>query len=350
MGGAAENLGIEALAGDTDMVTVFDDFNHIMPNAPLPTVPTSDAATNAWTDCGWVISDAGATTTPVAGYIGMNNPATVTNDYSSCIKIYGGTADDEGGNFQLDLIAADLASAANNLTALSGRYNFPHMWIPETAAIQEGGLLAGDTANTALDGTTWMFACRVGFRSDDNATTGAGNWDSNTFIGFAKTAEAAVMTPTTGVISVAAADDVLVGFHIPLDGSIDGISQRVGNTAYAAGTNFTELRPAGSVDNTVANLCDVVGQTVWYDLAFRMDIIDMSDVANNGTTQFYWRRVLPGMQLGDWNRHTTVLTNQTPNSATSLVPTIEHLNGLLADADSAILLDWWCFGRSRVNR
>lgn len=353
MGGAAENMGIEALAGDTDLVTIFDDFNHIMPTVALPVVALGDAATNVWEECGWVLTDAGSTTTPVAGTISMNDPAVVTEDFSSCLKIYSGTADDEGGSMQLDMVAADMACTANNTTALSGRYNFPHMWIPETDALQEGGLTAGATANTALDNTTWVFACRVGFRSDDDAAAsddGLGGWDSKAFIGFAKTAEAAVLLPATGLVSAAAADDVLVGFHICELGEIYGISQRTGNTAYATGTNRVEITAAGSVDNSLANNCDVAYQTTWYDLAFRMDVVDMSDANNNGTTKFFHRRVLPGVQLGDWIPHPTVLTDQTPNSATSLVPTIELVNGPTAGADGCIMLDWWAFGRNRINR
>jgi hypothetical protein len=336
MGGAASGLGIEALAGDTEMVTVFDDFNgHIAQD--------SFSGATILEDSGWVLTDVGV---PVADVIHMNSAATVVRDFDSCLHIFPGTDDDAGGNMQLDVINGAIGTLVTN-------HPFPHIWVPETATIPSGGLLSGVStdAGEGLDNTSWMFATRIGFRSDDTAQAGAGVWNSKCFIGWARAGDTSIMTATTGALSVAGATDFLIGFHVPEDGSIDGISQgRLGTTAYVEGTNFTELVAAGGVNNTVANSCSVVYQTVWYDLALRMDITNMSDDAANGTTTFYYRRVQPGVALPPWTVHTTQLDNATANSSVALVPTIEAINGPTAGRDGSILIDWWAFGRNRVNR
>jgi len=198
-----------------------------------------------------------------------------------------------------------------------------------------------------------MFAGRVGFRSDDNATTAGaggnlGDWDSKAFIGWAAAGDASILDHDTGVVTTTAGN--LHGFHICELGEINGVSKRTTADAMAAGTNYTGLRGNGAVFNTLANGCDTVFQTVWYDLALRMDITDMSDDDDNGQTTFYWRRVRPGRQLGGWTRHATILQNETANHTVALVPTIEFINGPTADCDGAILIDWWAFGRNRVNR
>ena len=341
MGGAAQDLGIEALAGETDLVTVFDDFNSVMTTTALPVAVTGDAATNAFTDSGWVLSDAGTTTTPVAGTIGMNDPAVVGDVYESSLKIFSGTADDEGGNMQLDAINADLASAANNLTALSTTRTFPHIWFPETGA-----------GVTAADHTTWMFACRIGFKADITTTSGpdaVGDWDSKAFIGFAVAGEAAVLAPATGVISVTAAADQVLGFHMCELGEIYGVSQRVGTTAYVEGTNRVTIRGAGGINGYVANGVETAGDVKWFDLALRMDVSDWN-AAENGTTTFYSRELNFGEQTGDWSQHPTVLQNQVPYHTVALVPTIELVNGPTAGCDGLIMVDWWAMGRNRVNR
>ncbi|OGR29708.1 MAG: hypothetical protein A2139_02355 [Desulfobacca sp. RBG_16_60_12] len=322
MGGAAEGLGIEALAGDTEMVTVFDDFNGV--------VKGTDTFGGAaiFEDSGWVLTDIGA---PTNDAISMNDVSDVAALYNSCLTVYGGDADDAGGSMALDLLNGAIGTEV-------GTQVFPHMWIPETAA--------GAGVN---DNSTWVFATRVGIRAD-LTTTGNGDWDSKFFIGFQVAGETNIMTAATGALIVAGADDILYGFHCGEDGSVDGIAQRLGTTAYAAGTNFTELIAAGGVDGTVANGAVTAGDTMWFDLAFRMDIVDQSDAANNGRVRFFHRKVLPGRPLGDWNPHPAVLTNQCPNHTVALVPVIEMINGPTATVDGIIFLDWWAFGRNRVNR
>lgn len=326
------NLGIETLAGDLDMAFVFDDFNGV-----VPTEGFGDAAN--WETLGWVATDVGV---PVADEAGMNDAADVDQWYPSCIRLFTGTADDAGGNLQLDRVNA-------SLPASSGAH-FPHIWIPETAA-----------GAAILDNTVLVFACRIGLRAD-LTTDGSGDWDSKCFVGWAEAGDTSVMTAATGAITIASTGP-LVGFHIPEDGSIDGISHRTVATAMAEGTNFTELHAAGAVDGTVANGAAAAGDTVWYDLALRMHITDMSDDNANGATTFFSRRVprvtgapghryraLPGEGLGDWREHGTVLTNQTPNNDVALVPTIEAINGPTADRDGVVFLDWWAFGASRLSR
>ena len=351
-GGAGLNLPADCLAGEGDMIGVFDDFNSVIPNTEFGATASTDGQVNIWEENGWVMTDVGS---PANEEVGMMDPADVSEWSPSCIRIATGDTEDTGGNMQLDLINSPtvqsggyLGSATEDLTFL--RRNFPHLWIPETAA-----------GVAVLDNTTWVFACRVGLRADRDAV-GAGAWDSKAFIGWAVAGEGAIMTPSTGVLAVASAADQLLGVHIPEDGSIDGISQRVGTTAYAEGTNFTELISAGGVDGTTANGSATAGDTTWFDLALRMDITDHSATAN-GATRFFYRGPLrsatngggdvfdtPGQGYQPWIEHGTSLVNQVPLHTVSLVPTIEVINGPTADTDGVLLLDWWTFGCSRLSR
>lgn len=339
MGGAAGGMGIEALAGDSDLVTVFDDFNHVVPNDEFGAT-TGDADTSPLGDAGWVLTDVGS---PVAETVGINDPTDVSQGFESCLRIFTGTADDAGGNMQLDLINADLASGANHLTSLSSPSSFAHIWIPETGA-----------GAAELDNTVWTFACRVGMESG----AADGLWAAKYFIGWAEAGDTGILTPGGGAITQAETGP-LVGFHCGEDGSIDGISQRTVNTAYAEGTNFTELLAAGETDGTVANGAVTAGDIMWFDLALRMTITDMSDNDANGSTEFFYRKVLPATGIvgqtpirgvNPWIRHPTVLLNQTPNNDVALVPTIEVINSDDAGEDATFYLDWWAFGTSRFSR
>jgi hypothetical protein len=339
LGSAGENMGIEATAGESELVTVHDDFNDVIPNTALAVV-SGAAATGPWSDAGWVTTeDAG--NAAVADTIGMNDPTDVSEMFHSSIRFFPGTADDSGGNMQLDLVNADFASALNDLTSLSTRRAFPHIWIPE------------NTTATILDNTVITFACRVGFQSGEAVD---GDWEGKAFIGFAAAGDTSVMDHDTGVLTDAVGN--LHGFHIPEDGSIDGISKRITGDSLVSGTNFTELRAAGAVDGTIANGVGTIGDVLWYDLALRMNITDMSDNDANGSTTFYSRPVLPSTAApglagrGDtsgWSTH-TVLSNQTPNHSVALVPTIEVMNGPTAGDDVVFFLDWWSFGISRFSR
>lgn len=323
-GGAGFDLPIECTNGETNLVGVVDDFNGVVPTEAF------GGAAN-WETMGWILTDVGI---PAADEVGMNDPADVDQWNPSCVRIFPGTTDDAGGNMQLDRINASLPA--------SGGHYFPHLHIPET-----------DAGAAALDNTEIVFACRAGFRAD-LTTTGAGDWNSKAFIGFAVAGDTGLMTAATGALTAAGAAEQLVGFHIPEDGSIDGISQRDGSTAYADGTNFTELAAAGAVDGTVANGAITAGDTMWFDLAFKLTITDWSDDNANGATEFYWRRLTPtstskAVKQGGWQKHGTALTNQAPNHTVGLVPTIEVINGPTAGRDGVVYLDWWAFGVSRFS-
>ena len=338
MGGAAAGCNLEALTGDTEMVTVFDDFNGIVLTDEF------DEATN-WEPSGWTLTqDAGVA--GVGAQISMNDPieATTTHDYSSCIQIYGGTADNSGGNMQLDLLN-------NTYGTPTTAHEFQHIWIPTTLTIPAGGDLSGvaTDAGEALDNTSWMFATRVGFRASHLATAGDGDWEGAFFIGWARAGDTSLITHDTGVITGAA--NMCHGFHVCILGEIYGVSKRIaGDAVSAAVGNYTEIRGAGSVDNTVANGCAVAYSTCWWDLAMRIDITDQSLDTGNGFTTFYTRRVIPGEPLRPWEQHGTVLENETPNYAVSGVPTIELIQGATAGEDCSVLIDWWAMGRNRVNR
>jgi hypothetical protein len=221
---------------------------------------------------------------------------------------------------------------------------FPHIFIDNTGS-----------GVTNLDETTFTFACRLGLKADET-TTGAGNWNGAAFIGWAMAADTSIMTHNTGVITIAS-DGPLVGFHIPIDGSIDGISHRTAATVMAEGTNFTELAAAGAVDGTLVNGAETAGDVCWWDLALRMDITDSSETTGNGFTTFYSRQVnlqtgtpgSSGYRQNPWNKHRTVLVDQTPASATTMVPTIEVLSGATAGQNCQFFIDWWAFGKSRLS-
>ena len=116
------------------------------------------------------------------------------------------------------------------------------------------------------------------------------------------------------------------------------------------------------MDGTVANGAAVAGDTVWYDLALRMDFADISETTGNGTTTFYYRRVptingAAGWTDSDqstanfnWTTHSTVLTDQCPNNDEALIPTIEWINGPTGNTDGVVYLDWWSMGMTRPSR
>lgn len=338
MGGAASGMGLECLTGDTEMVTTFDDFNGIVKQEGF------DGVTN-WETCGWILTeDQGAGGAVTDDMISMNDGVNVTHDYSSCIRIFAGTDDQKGGSMKLDVING--ATGASTVSR-----DFPHIWVPETATIPAGGQLSGAAGDAAegLDNTTWAFATRVGFRSDDVAVTGAGEWEGAFFIGWVGSDLTSVLDHDTGVVTTTNLEGV--GFHVCILGEIYGVSQRLDADAVSAAVgNYTQIHPTGAVHNTVANNCSILGQTVWWDLALRMDITNMNDNDANGTTTFYTRRVIPGEPLRPWAKHETVLTNETPNCDVALVPYIELINGTTADQDASVLIDWWAMGRNRVNR
>jgi hypothetical protein len=320
-GGAGENLGLDAVAGESDLVTTFDDFNRIIVAEGF-----GDAA--EWETKGWTMVDAGA---GVAGdAVSMNAIAGELHD--SCLRINVGTTDDQGGNMQLDYATPPT----------DGGGSFPHIYIP---------------INTSLaDQTLVVFACRVGLIPE--GTT----WGGKVFIGFAEDGDYSsatgnpILTAAGGAIDVANLIGPIIGFHIPEDGSIDGVSQRTASDPMAEGTNFTDL--TGTTWNTGLT----AGSPVWFDLAFRMHITDVDQAADNGTTTFYWRQVsgstpAPGLAanlavgdgIGEWKKHSTVLENQTPNNGVRLVPTIEAMNGGAGD-EIDLLVDWWAMGISRFSR
>ena len=349
-GGAAFNQSVSGLEGESDLVTVFDDFNQAVTTT---TFGTSAGATtsNGFEDAGWVCTDVG---TPSNDQIGQNDVGDVDQWIPSCLRIDTGDTEDTGGNMQLDWINSRAASAVDVAGTADFRVNtpsYPHLWIPETAA-----------GAGALDNQILTFSCRLGFRADDEvAGDTSGDWDSKAFIGFAVAGDTGIMTASTGALASGAAAQQLLGFHINEDGDIHGIAQRDGSVSYAAGTNFTELKGAGAVDGTVANGSNAAGDTVWYDLALRARVTDWSDDDANGAVEFYYRRVMPTLGIGGdrshpgpgrgsaWVKHGTALENAIPYHTVALVPTIEVINGPTADRDGVVYLDWWSFGVTRPS-
>jgi hypothetical protein len=336
-GGAGLNLGIEALTGETEMITVFDDFNDVLKGSD------TFGGSAIFEDHGWVLTDDVGGSSVAGDAIILNDPSNVSVYAPSCLYLHPGTTADTGGNMQLDLLNGAIGTQVGNA-------RFPHLWIPETAA-----------GVTVLDNTVWVFACRLGFRAD-LTTTSSGDWDGKFFIGWAEAGDTSLMTHTDGLITITSGGP-LVGFHAREDGSLHGVSHRTPATAIAEGTNDETILAAGSLDGTVANGAVTAGDTMWFDVALRMDITDMSDDAANGTTRFYYRKVrdissgapgrrdgrLAGDGPGGWVQHGTPLENQTPNNDVALVPTIEILDGPTTDTDCVVMIDWWCFATSRYS-
>lgn len=313
-----ENLLIKATEGSGDIVTTFDDFNWVIPNA------TFGDLTGAFRDNGWVTTD--GSVAPTNDLIGQNNNFG-SGTFESCLRLTVGDVADSGGNIQLFPTSGGVASAF-----------WPHIWWPEVTA-----------GAAILDNTILVFACRVGLL----ASAGTAQ-DCKAFIGYALGGDTSVMTAATGALST----DSLYGFHINGDaGSTQGIfaiGQRTAGTAYAEGTNRTLLYPATEL--TAGHTATVVS---WYDLAFRIHITDMS-ASSNGSITFYTRKpgstTTPGLggtssqsNLSGWREHSTKLLNQSPNTTTGYVPTIEVLNGGGAVL-SVMLVDWWGMGMSRWSR
>lgn len=339
VGGAFQDASIEALIGETSKITTFDDFNGVV-------IGEGFADTAYWEQSGWVLSeDAGVAS--VTEDISMNDATNTTQDFNSCIQIYGGTADNSGGSMKLDAVAGTVSGATTGQTT---NHQFPHIWIPEVLTVPTDGGLAGvaGDAGEALDNTSWSFATRVGFRAEHDGT-GDGDWEGAFFIGWAPSGDISLITHDTGVVTGAA--NMAFGFHVCILGEIYGVSKRLEADAVSAAVgNYTEIQPAGSVDNSIANHCDVVGQTCWWDLAFQMDITNQSDDDANGWTRFWTRRVLRGKPLGPWNLHSTILTNETPNADDAVVPHIELITSAAAGEDCSVLVDWWAMSCNRVNR
>jgi hypothetical protein len=343
MGGAALNLPIGCLEGESDMVYTFDDFNGVSD-------VDSFSGAGILEYSGWILTDDGSA--PTGDTIGMNDAATTSADFDSCLRIFPGTADSSGGNMQLDHLNG--AVSTENLST----HDFKHLWVPEKLGVPSRG--AGGAA-TALDDTTWVFATRIGLNAD---VTGTGtNWNGAMFIGWAAAGDTQIMDHDTGAITTTNGE--LFGFHVNIDGSIEGVSKRTAGDAQVDGTNYSELLAAASADNTVANGARVVNDTMWFDLALRMDITDMSDDSGNGSTRFFHRGPLnrvsplnpgrdefaqPGQGYMPWREHSTVLLNETPNGGDCHVPTIECLNGATGGLDCCMYVDWWMMGRSRVSR
>jgi len=322
-GGAGLNLPAECLAGEGDMIGIFDDFNGVM-------LTEAGNGTAHWETQGWILADFGV---PVADGVGMND-IDGAGAFDSCIRLNAGTADDTGITMQLDRVTATHPQG-------SGGNLFHHIWLADNATA------------TSMDNTTFVFACRVGIIPEGTTATG------KAFIGWSGAANATIQTATTGVLLTGDANtDQKVGFHINGEtdqaANISGISQRVGTTGYTEGTNFTDLTGVWNTGLTA-------GAPVWYDLALRMDVGDRSATAN-GSTRFYHRKLnslsvpsgkdvfsLPGEGYAPWIEHGTVLENQIPNGTSPLVPTIEAVNGG-AGGEIDLLVDWWAFGMSRLDR
>jgi hypothetical protein len=314
-------MNLFALDGESEIVSVFDDFNGFVEDG------TFGAVGGPMENQGWDMVDVGG---PAGDYVEMNDE-TIEGDFYSSLHIYCGTNADTGGNMQLLGAGATVTEPVS-----SGGGGFPHIWIPGTGQ-----------SVTALDDTVITFGCRLGIVS--NAVT----YDGKIFIGFAEAGDTAIMTPATGAIVVATGG--LQGFHIDGDtaNAMRWISQRTAGTALAEGTNMETL-----LTGTDITAGYTAGTPRVFDLTFRIHSSDMSDNAANGFGVCGWREVtgqtapgmeglaLPGEGYVPYNLSDT-LDNQSPNSVAHLVPTIEVINGPTNLTQYKV--DWWFMGISRYT-
>ncbi len=332
-GGAGLNLSLDAVMGEGDMITVFDDFN-----GRVDVEGFGDSA--FWDILGWVLTeDAGVT--PVSDQVGMNSGL----DCNSCISLDPGTADNSGGQLMLDPVGGALPTISGHAA--------PVMYIPRNGYVRTGGVGGGlDPA----DNTTWVFACRVGLQSGD---TTSGNWDSRVYVGWHRSTSALVHDSDLLTTSTAPC-----GFHFLTDGSLRGLAKRTNGESEVEGTSWTELLPAGSADGTLANGASAIGDTMWFELAVRMQIDDASSTTDNGSVRFFHRGPTnipatvnpgssqftnPGEGYIPWIEHPTALINATPTLNADYFPCIEVINGPTGGNDCIVYLDWWTMGRSRIR-
>jgi hypothetical protein len=229
-GGAGLNLGIEALAGETEMITTFDDFNDRRDAAAVagagdPRPGWFSSVINVATGNLINLNDPGATPQPVA--------------FQSSLRVLPGTIEDAGVNLQI-VGGTDGSS--------------PHVWIQDRDADAAGG-----------DNTSIVFACRVGVGL---AAAAAGEvWQGKFFVGFAISGDVQVLNNTTGEIDLAT-DGPLLGFHMAEDGHIDLISVRDGIAGpLVDGTHFTQLVDTSWNANLQPELGTANHQPTWFDLA-----------------------------------------------------------------------------------
>jgi hypothetical protein len=332
-GGGGLNMGVDALFGETELITVFEDYNMQFADvAPGPGAPHG-----AWD----TVAIGG-----VGPRVSVNDPA-VSTIFHSAILLNCGATGDGGINGRLE----------NATTGLQDT-----MWFP------------GNVPAANADHTVLTFSCRVGLNTDD----AGGVFDGKAFFGFAIVGDTDIMDPATGAIATVAGavDGPVVGIHFNADPAVTPnislIAQRTFGTAPTEGVNFTTM--VDGATNTW-NQGLTAGVFRFFDVGFRMWVKNSDDANDNGQIRGYWRqvpeiggsfetanRVAPGLReskasdsgavkVEEWSEHDVVLENQTPHDAARLVPAIEVLNGPAAPGNEAdFLLDWWAMGISRFSQ
>lgn len=338
-GGAGLNLGIEALAGETEMVTMFDDFN----DRSLQAAAAVDIPRPGW--------DSNVINTATANGTSINDPASTPQPrhFESSLRIVAGTDEDAGVNMQI----IGIGGAATQTPS-------PHMWIQDRDADAAGN-----------DNQSVVFACRIGLGLGGAAA--GDTWQGKAFIGWALSGDVQVLAQATGAIDLATAGPLL-GFHVAEDGHIDLISVRDGFAGpLVDGTHFTQLVGTGWNDDLIA-IGNAGHRPIWFDLALRAEFRDASNAADNGAVQGFARPQLtqaavanvtpvPGRRPveqssaavanpTDWRPQGVSLQNQLPSdTGLEIVPTIECQNGGAVVGEDVIMwVDWWSFGVSRSSR
>ena len=311
------NLDISALAGEAEMITIFDDFNVERAMA---------GANNDVPRPGWIATDRGGA---ASALIGINDRA-VEEMYLSSVRLDPGTAVSTGNHVA---VVANVGAAEDT----DQRMFWPN---------------SGGDAD-AMDNQTFVFAIRIGLEISAGTT-----WDASCFVGFANSADTTILelVAASGILDAPGAS--LLGFHIASDGHIDLVSVR-GSTALADGTNFTQVLGTGW--NT--GLTTGVRGAVWFDLALRCDITDWSDATANGVTTGYIRMLsddpAPGRRTARpsspttppapvWHEAGQLLNSIPRDGAGTFVPTWEIVNGA-GTSDVDLLVDWQVHGLSRPS-
>lgn len=316
LGGAGLNLNVAALSGESEMVHVFDDFDDAHVAAA---VGNDDPRT------GWLSTVRGAP----AGHNVNINPLIPSGRHYSCLTVVAGTVASTGINVLVD----DPALASNPII------NWPDR-----------------TDTEAMDNTSYVFACRIGMRISAGSV-----WDGQAFIGIAEETDVGILNLVATAGLESPTSNGLIGFHIASDGHIDLISMREGKVITAA--NFTQVVST----NWNQNLGTGDHNITWFDLAFRAEVTDWGDDADNGAVIGYHRQLggalpSPGRRpveqsspttpnINAWVENPTRVLNETPFDAgiNQTVPAVEVINGLGPNL-SEVWVDWWLQGISRMSR
>jgi hypothetical protein len=220
-----------------------------------------------------------------------DTPAETIDAVNGFLLLDPGVGDDDGNQQKFDKAAAG-TTTANPQFDIMGSFT---------------------STATLMDQQELFIETRIGFLCESNA------WQGKCVFGWI-TDDDALMTPSTGVLSIAAGGGA--GFHVAEDGTLGYFSSN------AAITTSTD-----SGRNVLTDTAALAGRA-WYTLGFRIKWDDAS--AGTGHTDFY----IDGKKVG------TIVGTQPMDSTEVYAFVIEYLNGP-AGKHMDVAIDWIISGRTR---